>query len=103
VATALAAAVRMAVMVRASATQASSPLTGSNSSTTPWCDGRPTSKFFGKTLSTLAPKAKVSPMAPGMTPNIRPSVKCMIERNSCRVSPADRAIIACRTTGMQTS
>jgi hypothetical protein len=103
VATALAAAVRMAVIERASATQASSPVTGSKVSTTPWCEGRPTSMLRGKTLRTLAPNIAVSPMAPGITPNMRPSSKCMIERSSWRVCPAESAIIAARTAGMQTS
>ena len=101
-ATALAAAVRTAVTSPAWTMHTGSPLALSNSTTTPWCDWRPLAKFSGKTLISLAPKGAPSPSAPGMTPKARPAPSGMIERSSWRVSPRERAIIASRTSGMQT-
>jgi hypothetical protein len=38
-----------------------------------------------------------------MTPNKRPSESGRIDRRSCLVCPLEKAIIASRTMGMQTS
>src|ERR1700733_13378957 len=80
VATALAAAVRMAVISPASTTQTGAPVSGSNRMTSPWCDCFPFAKFSWKTLISFAPNGADAPIAPG-----------------------DRAIIASRTIGMHTS
>lgn len=103
VATALAAAVRIAVTSPAWTTQTGAPVSGSNRTTRPWCDCRPLAKFSGKTLISLAPNGAASPIAPGMIPKARPWASGMIERRCWRVTPFEKAIIASRTMGIATS
>jgi hypothetical protein len=73
VATALAAAVRMAVISPAWTAQTGAPVSGSNRMTGPWCDCIPRAKFSWKTLINFAPNGACAPIAPGMMPNKRPS------------------------------
>ena len=51
----------------------------------------------------LAPNGARSPIAPGMIPKARPSASGMMVRRVWSVSPREKAIIASRTMGMQTS
>ena len=102
-ATALAAAVRIAVISPAWAMQTGAPLCPSNSTTTPWCDWIPLAKLPGKTLISLAPNTSPSPRAPGMIPNTPLGPSGRIERRCWRVWPLEKAIIAARTRGMHTS
>ncbi len=73
VATALAAAVRMAVTSPAWTTQTGVPVSGSKSTMRPWCDWRPCAAFSGKMLMSFAPKGALAPSAPGMMPKRWPS------------------------------
>src|ERR1700722_951345 len=51
----------------------------------------------------LAPKAAVSPNAPGMIPNRRPSASGMMDLSSWRVLPLEKSIMACLTIGIHAS
>ncbi len=51
----------------------------------------------------FAPKTAFSPSAPGMMPKAFPRPSGMIVRSNCRVRPAEKATMASRTIGMQTS
>ena len=68
VATALAAAVRMAVSSPAWTAQTGAPDSGSKRSTSPWWDCRPRAKFSWNTLSTFEPKGPWAPSAPVIAP-----------------------------------
>jgi hypothetical protein len=58
---------------------------------------------FREDADEFCAEGALAPSAPGMMPKRWPSASGMMERRSCLVSPAEKAIIASRTSGMQTS